>query len=173
MTDVMAGPGARTRTIEWEDPLIGAAAGRGMAGLEYMRAIVRGEIPRPPIAWTLDFLLEEVEEGRAVFVMTPAEFHYNPIGVVHGGIAATLCDSAMGTAVHTLLPAGTGYTTLEIKINLLRPITVATGPVRAEGTALHAGRTTALAEARLTDAAGKLLAYATSTCLILRPNGER
>jgi uncharacterized protein (TIGR00369 family) len=142
-----------------------------MSGLEYMRAIVAGEIPRPPIAWSLDFLLAEVEEGRAVFTLTPAEFHYNPIGVVHGGVAATLLDSAMGCAVHTLLPAGTGYTTLELKVNFLRPMTRDTGTVRAEASVLHAGSRTALAEGRLVDAAGKLLAYATCTCLVFAHRG--
>jgi uncharacterized protein (TIGR00369 family) len=168
MTDTAAAP-ARTRTIEWEDPVAAALRGREMSGLEYMRAMVAGEIPRPPIAWTLDFELAEVEEGRAAFTLHPAEFHYNPIGMVHGGVAATLLDSAMGCAVHSLLPAGVGYTTLELKTNFLRAITRDTGPVRAEATVLHAGSRTALAEARLVDAAGKLLAHATSTCLILRP----
>jgi uncharacterized protein (TIGR00369 family) len=171
MTDIEAEAAARTRTIAWDDPMIGALAGRRMAGIEYLRAIRDGRIPQPPIAWTLDFTLEEVEEGRVTFAATPAEFHYNPIGVVHGGVAVTLLDSAMGSAVHSLLPAGVGYTTLEIKTNLLRAITLDTGPVRAEGTVVHAGRRTALAEGRLTDAAGKLLAHATSTCLILRPEG--
>ena len=170
MTDVAA-PAGRTRTIAWDDPVAGAQRGSRMSGMEYMRAIVAGEIPRPPIAWSLDFELAEVEEGRAVFTLTPREFHYNPIGVVHGGVAATLLDSAMGCAVHSLLPAGLGYTTLELKVNFLRAMTRDTGPVRAEGKVLHAGSRTALAEARLVDAAGKLLAHATSTCLILRPGG--
>ena len=160
---------ARSRTIEWDDPMGGARRGTRMSGMEYMRAIMAGEIPPPPIAGSLDFTLAEVEEGRAVFTLTPAEFHYNPIGVVHGGVATTLLDSAMGCAVHSLLPAGVGYTTLELKVNFLRAMTRDTGPVRAEGSVLHAGSRTALAEARLVDAAGKLLAHATSTCLVIRP----
>ncbi len=171
MTETAAAP-ARTRTIEWDDPMIGARRGMEMSGLEYMRAIVAGEIPRPPIAWSLDFLLAEVEEGRAVFTLTPSEFHYNPIGMVHGGVAATLMDSAMGCAVHSLLPVGVGYTTLELKLNYLRAMTRDTGPVRAEASVLHAGSRTALAEARLVDAAGRLLAHATSTCMILRPEAR-
>jgi uncharacterized protein (TIGR00369 family) len=159
----------RTRTITWEDPMIGAAAAREMTGIEYLRAIASGEIPRPPIAWSLGFQLESVEEGRAVFTMEPAEYHYNPIGLVHGGVAATLCDSAMGSALHSLLPRGVGYTTMELKVNLVRPLTRDTGPVRCEGTVIHAGTRTALTEARLLDGAGKLLAHSTSTCLILRP----
>jgi len=163
----------RERTFTWDDPLRGAHAARGMAGIDYLRAMMAGEFPPPPIANTLDFTLGEVEEGRAVFVCEPAEFHYNPIGMVHGGVAATLMDSAMGCAVHSRLPAGVGYTTLEMKVNLLRAITRDTGPMRCEGTVIHLGRTTALAEARLTDAGGRLLAHATSTCMLLRQEGAR
>ena len=159
----------RERTVAWDDPLVGGRAARTMSGMEYLRAMMRGEFPPPPIAMTLGFTLHEVDDGRAVFGVEPAEFHYNPIGMVHGGVAATLMDSAMGCAVHTRLPAGVGYTTLEMKVNLLRAITMDTGPVKCEGTLLHLGRTTALAEARITDAAGRLLAHATSTCLIVRP----
>jgi uncharacterized protein (TIGR00369 family) len=159
----------RERTVTWDDPLRGARAARAMTGMEYLRAMLAGEYPPPPIAHTLGFTLAEVDDGRAVFTVEPAEFHYNPIGMVHGGVAATLLDSAMGCAVHTRLPAGVGYTTLEMKINLLRAITVDTGPARCEGTLLHLGKTTALAEARLTDESGRLLAHATSTCLLIRP----
>ncbi len=172
MSEAVAAPAERTRTIRWDDPMVGALRGREMSGMEYMRAMIAGELPRPPISWALDFVLTEVEEGRAVFEMEPAEFHYNPIGMVHGGVAATLLDSAMGCAVHSLLPVGVGYTTLEMKVNLLRAITRDTGPVRAEGSVIHAGRTTALAEARLVDASGKVLAYATSTCLVVRPEAR-
>ncbi|HEU4455396.1 MAG TPA: PaaI family thioesterase [Longimicrobium sp.] len=172
MSDTVAAPVERTRTIEWDDPLAGAERGMRMSGLEYMRALIAGEIPAPPIAHSLGFTLAEVGEGRAVFAMEPAEYHYNPIGVVHGGVAATLLDSAMGCALHTTLPAGVGYTTLELKINYLRPMTRDTGPVRAEATIINAGRTTALVEARLVDSAGKLLAHATSTCMILRPEAR-
>ena len=124
----------RERTIAWDDPVAAAARGEGLSGLEYMHAIAAGEIPPPPIAVLLGFALEEVEEGRAVFAVTPQEFHYNPIGVVHGGLAATLLDSAMGCAVHSTLPAGVGYTTLEFKVNFARAITGDTGRVVCEGT---------------------------------------
>src|SRR5215212_11598474 len=124
----------RERTVAWDDPLVGARAAPSMSGIEYLRAMLRGDYPPPPIAMTLGFTLDEVEEGRAVFGMVPAEYHYNPIGMVHGGVAATLLDSAMGCAVQSRLGAGTGYTTLEMKVNLLRAITVDTGPVRCEGT---------------------------------------
>ena len=165
----IAEPAVRERTVAWDDPLAGARAAPSMSGIDYLRAMLRGEYPPPPIAMTLGFTLEEVEEGRAVFALEPAEFHYNPIGMVHGGVAATLLDSAMGCAVQSRLGAGQGYTTLEMKVNLLRALTMDTGPVRCEGTVIHLGRTTALAEARLTDAAGRVLAHATSTCLIVRP----
>jgi uncharacterized protein (TIGR00369 family) len=137
-----------------------------MSGLEFLQAIARGELPGPPIAKTLGFNLAEVEEGRAVFISEPGLHHYNPIGTVHAGFTATLLDSCMACAVHSTLPKGTGYTTMEFKISLLRPMTNETGPVRAEGTLLSRGRRAATAEGRLTDAQGKLLAHATTTCLI-------
>ncbi len=158
----------RTRTFSWEDPHPTAEAGRGLSGLEYLRKIVAGEIPPPPMAALMNFQISELDEGRAVFTVEPAEYHYNPNGVVHGGLAATLLDSAMGCAVHSMLPAGVGYTTLEIKVNYLRPMTRATGRVNAEARTLHVGRSTAMAEARLTDADGKLYAHATTTCIIFR-----
>jgi uncharacterized protein (TIGR00369 family) len=159
----------RRRLVTWEDPLIGASAARTMSGLAYLRAMIAGDIPPPPIASLLGMELIEVAEGRAVFGIEPAEFHYNPIGMVHGGIACTLFDSAMGCAVQSLLPAGAGYTTLEIKVNFIRALTSTTGPVRCEAAAIHVGRSTATAEARLVDAAGKLCGHATTTCMIFRP----
>jgi uncharacterized protein (TIGR00369 family) len=162
----------RERTIAWDDPAAAAAAGRGMSGLEHMRAIAAGAIPPPPIAALMGFELVEVEEGRAVFAVTPGEYHYNPIGVVHGGLAATLLDSAMGCAVHSTLPSGTAYTTLEVKVNFARPITGTTGRVVCEGKLIHRGRTIATAEGRVTaEDTGKLLAHGTTTCLLFAPNG--
>jgi uncharacterized protein (TIGR00369 family) len=158
---------ARSRTYTWEDPMPSAEAGRSMSGIAYLRAIRDGRIPAPPFALTLAMRLVEVEEGQALFECEPAEYHYNPIGVVHGGLAATLLDSAMGCAVQSLLPSGTGYTTLEIKVNFVRALTRATGTVRAEGRIVNQGRRVAVAEARITDAAGKLYAHGTTTCLIL------
>jgi uncharacterized protein (TIGR00369 family) len=158
----------RTRTHTWQDPLASAQAARGLAGIDFLRKIVAGELPAPPIAHTLDYALLEVEEGRAVFGIQPAEIHYNPIGMVHGGIPCTLLDSAMGCAVHSTLPAGVGYTTLELKVNIVKAIGKDTGFLRAEGKLIHAGRSTAVAEGRLVDAAGKLYAHATTTCMILR-----
>lgn len=150
------------------DPLLLAARGRELSGLDYVRAIFSEELPPPPIAVLMDFRGVEVEPGRAVFEMVPGQQHYNPIGSVHGGVALTLLDSAMGCAVHTLLERGVGYTTLEVKTNFVRPILADTGLIRCEGTVLHAGSRVATAEGRLTDSGGKLLAHGTTTCLIIR-----
>jgi uncharacterized protein (TIGR00369 family) len=161
--------GTRTRTISWEDPRALAEAGRGLSGLEYLRKIVAGELPRPPISALMNFQIAELDEGRAVFTVEPAEYHYNPIGVVHGGLAATLLDSAMGCAVHSMLPAGVGYTTLEIKVNYVRPLSAETRGVRAEAKVIHVGGRTATADGRVVDEDGKLYAHATTTCIIFRP----
>ena len=158
----------RTRTVSWEDPHALAEAARGLSGLEYLRKMVAGELPRPPISALMNFGLTELGEGRAVFTAEPAEYHYNPIGVFHGGLAATLLDSAMGCAVHTTLPAGAGYTTLEIKVNYVRPLTDKTGEVRCEAQVVHVGGRVATAEGKITDARGKLYAHATTTCIIFR-----
>ena len=138
----------------------------GKSGLEIMRALLAGELPRPPISGTLDFTLIEVEHGRAVFQGRPLERHYNPLGSVHGGWFATLLDSALGCSVHTALPAGKSYTTLELKVNMLRALSSRVGLVRAEGKIIHVGGQVATAEARLVDAAGKLYAHGTTTCLV-------
>ena len=158
----------RTLAVSWADPRALAEAGRGLSGLEYLRKIVAGELPRPPISALMNFGLVELGEGYAVFGVEPAEYHYNPIGVVHGGLAATLLDSAMGCAVHSMLPAGAGYTTLEIKVNFVRPMTAETGPVRCEAKLIHLGGRTATAEGRVVDEGGKLYAHGTTTCLIFR-----
>jgi uncharacterized protein (TIGR00369 family) len=159
---------ARTRTYSWSDPLAMAAAGRELSGIDFLRAVSEGRLPTPPIAATIDIRMLEIEEGRVVFGAEPGEFHYNPIGVVHASLAMTLIDSAIGCAVHSLLPAGVGYTSLETKVNFVRPLTRETGPVSCEGSVIHAGSRVATGEARLLDASGKLYAHGTSTCLILR-----
>jgi uncharacterized protein (TIGR00369 family) len=135
-------------------------------GLDFLKRLIAGELPAAPIMETLGFRLDAVAAGRAVFRATPEFRHYNPIGTVHAGFAATLLDSAMGCAVHTTLVKGEAYTTLEFKLNLVRPLTEKTGPVAAEGRVVHRGRTVATAEADLKDAAGKLYAHATTTCMI-------
>ncbi|MFD1712933.1 PaaI family thioesterase [Amnibacterium flavum] len=137
----------------------------GATGLEQLQALIRSG-RAPGIATSLDFTLAEVDDGRAVFVGTPGEHAYNPIGTVHGGYAATLLDSACGCAVHSKLSPTQVYTTLELKVSYLRPMTVDTGEVRAEALVLSVGRKAAFAEATLTDAAGKLLATASSTLLV-------
>lgn len=156
----------RSRTYEWEDPMPYVQKGMGMAGLDYMKLMIAGEIPPPPIAKTLGFLLVHVEHGYAVFEGEGQEWHYNPIGVVHGGLAATILDSALGCSVHTSLPQGTGYTTSQLNVNLVRAITKETGKLRCEGRVIHGGRQLATAEATLKDMTGKLYAHGTTTCLV-------
>jgi uncharacterized protein (TIGR00369 family) len=138
-----------------------------MAGLDYVRAIQAGEIPPPPIGVVMNFSIAELDEGRAVFIGEPGEEHYNPIGVVHGGYASTILDSALGCAVHTTCREGVGYTSQTLEVKYLRPITRDTGAVRAEAEVIHRGRRNAVAEAKLTAVeSGKLLGSGTSTCLI-------
>jgi uncharacterized protein (TIGR00369 family) len=135
-------------------------------GLTFLKKLIDGTLPAPPIAETLDFDLIEVEHGKAVFEGRPAFRHYNPLGTVHGGYAMTLLDSCLGCCVHTTMAKGEGYTTLEVKVNLVRAITKDTGPIRATGRVIHRGRTTATAEGDIRDAAGNLLAHGTTTCMI-------
>jgi uncharacterized protein (TIGR00369 family) len=137
--------------------------------LEHLRRIAAGELPPPPFGALLNLKFAELEEGRVVFTAAPIAQHYNLIGTVHGGYIATLLDSAMGCAVLSKLRAGVGWTTLELKVNYIRALTIESGTVRCEGVTLHAGRKVALAEGRVTDAAGKLLAHGTTTCLIIQP----
>jgi uncharacterized protein (TIGR00369 family) len=137
-----------------------------MDGIDLLRGMIEGRFPAPPIMQLIGFDLAEVDKGRAVFEGRPRFEHYNPLGTVHGGYAATLLDSCMGCAVHSTLPKGTGYTTLEFKVSLVRAITADTGPVRAEGSVISSGRRVATAEGRLIDARGRLLAHATTTCLV-------
>lgn len=155
----------RARTPEPGLAYPGHAAKLG--GLDLLQAMIRGEVPDPPITRTLDFYLLEVERGRAVFQGQPGLAHYNPIGSVHGGWQATLLDSAMACAVHTLVEPGFGYTTLEFKIHCVRPLTEKTGPVRAEGRIVASGKRVATAEGRLVDAEGRLYSHGTTTCLIV------
>lgn len=138
----------------------------GKTGLEFMQAMLAGKLPYPHIMDTLDFALVEVAEGRAVFLGTPQLKHFNPLGTVHGGWYATLLDSALGCAVHTTLPAGRGYTTAELGVNIVRAANHKAGPLRAIGTVIHVGRQLATAEARIVGPDGKLYAHATTTCLV-------
>lgn len=157
----------RTRTLTWQDPLASAAQMAGRTGLEYLRAIVAGEIPPPRIAVTLRLAPVAVEEGRVTFEGTPGEEHFNPIGSVHGGYVATLLDSAMGCAVHTLLPAGVGYATQTLELKYVRPIGLESGTLTCAAEVVHSGRRQATAEGKVTDAKGRLCAHGTTTCMIL------
>jgi uncharacterized protein (TIGR00369 family) len=153
--DAGAGPGI----AQWEQIA-------GMTGLQQMQAMLRGETPSPHISDTMDFCLVEVALGRAVFQGTPQLKHYNPLGSVHGGWYATLLDSALGCAVHTMMPIGRAYTTAELSVNIVRAASSKSGPLRAIGTVVHCGRQLATAEGRIVDADGKLYAHATTTCLV-------
>ena len=159
----------RTRTFSWEDPATTAALGRRMSGLEVMRAIVAGALPPPPIARLLDIALIEADRGRVLFAMEPAEWMYNVIDSVHGGIAATLLDSCMGCAVQTTLAAGAGYATGDLHVRYIRPMSQASGRVLAQGAVIHVGSRTAAAEGRLfLESDGSLLAHGTTGCVLLR-----
>ncbi|GAA3785913.1 PaaI family thioesterase [Micromonospora maritima] len=156
----------RSRTFTWSDPVAGAAHVGRRSGLELLRAMIAGELAGPPVMHLIDMARMEADEGRVTVELLPQEFHYNPLGTVHGGVLSTLLDTAAGCAVHTTLPAGVGYTSLDLNVKFLRPVTVDSGTLRCEGTVLQRGRRTALAEARLTDPADRLVAHATSTCLL-------
>jgi uncharacterized protein (TIGR00369 family) len=159
----------RERLVQWNDPGPTVDAVRKAAGIEAIRAIAGGDLPRPPISVLVNFTIAEVAEGRVVVEGYPGEEHYNPIGTVHGGFALTLFDTAMSCAIHTLLPAGVGYTTTDIQVRFIRGMTKDTGPVRCEGIAIHVGRSTAVAEAKLYDGDGRVLGVGTTACAILRP----
>ena len=161
--------GTRHRTVHWDDPAPSAAAATRVTGLAFLEGIRDGTLPSPPIARLLGFTLTEVEPGRAVFECEPSESQYNPIGSVHGGVISTLLDAALSCAVHATLPAGTAYTTAELKVNFVRPVVVGSGRLRAEGRIIHGGGRLATADARLTDLSGKLYAHAVGTCLIFTP----
>jgi uncharacterized protein (TIGR00369 family) len=157
--------GVRSRTFEWSDPAQTAARLGRSSGLEMLRAMRDGELPAPPILHLVGTGIE-VEEGKVTVLMPAAEFHYNPLGTVHGGVIATLLDTAAGCTVHSTLPAGAGYTSLDLMTRFIRPVTVESGLLRCEGGIISRGRRTAVAEAHLYDERGKLLAHATSNCLI-------
>lgn len=157
-----------TKTSREEAPAA-AAEGRGlMSGLEYMRKLASGELPQSGMGKLMGFKFEEVSEGRAVLTVVPDERHHNGIGIAHGGLAATLLDSATGCAINTMMPAGRIFTTLEMKINYVRPIRAGAGPVRCEARVIHVGSRTAYAEGRVMDEQGKLYAHGTATCMLFQ-----
>ena len=158
----------RERTFQWDNPLEGAKQALQMSGLEYLKAMGDGKIPSPPLLHTLDFKPTHLEKGKVIFSFQPQEFHYNPIGSVHGGVISAILDSAMGCTLHSILVAGTGYTTLELKVNFLKAITTKIEELHAVGKIIHAGGRTALVEAQLIDKDNTVYAHGVSTCLILK-----
>ena len=156
----------RRREVIWQDPLVGAALALEMSGLDYLRAVAGGTIARPPVAALLGMGIERIDQGTVTFGLEVGEHLYNPIGSVHGGIFATLLDSAMGCAVHSTLPAGRAYTTLELKVNLVKALTMDTPKVTADGQVISAGSRVATASGRLVGPDGTLFAHATTTCLV-------
>jgi uncharacterized protein (TIGR00369 family) len=161
----------RRREVTWQDPLVGAALARDLSGLEYLTAIAEGRIPGAPIAALLGMSVHSVEPGRVAFGLDVGEHLYNPIGSVHGGVFCTLLDSAMGCAVHSSLDRGQAYTTLELKVNLVKALTVGTPHVIATGQVVSAGRRVATASGQITGPDGTLFAHATTTCLVFEARG--
>lgn len=156
----------RTKTVTWSDPASGADALRSLNGLEWLRAMVRGEAPPAPLAQVLGFNLEQIEPGSIMVTLEPQEFHYNPMGILHGGVAATLFDTSLGCAVQTKLAAGYAAPTMQLQVNYIRPINIDTGTVFCSGSVIHVGKRSATAEGRLTDRDGKLYAHATGTFIV-------
>jgi uncharacterized protein (TIGR00369 family) len=162
----------RRREVSWEDPMVGAALALDLSGLDYLRAIAEGRVPPPPIAVLLGMGIAEVQPGRVTFSLEVGEHLYNPIGSVHGGVFCTLLDSAMACAVHSTLDRGQAYTTLELKVNLVRALTVGTPGVLATGQVISTGRRVATASGQITGPDGTLYAHATTTCLVFEPHQQ-
>ncbi|MFJ6087878.1 PaaI family thioesterase [Streptomyces sp. NPDC092369] len=159
----------RERTFTWADPLALASACAGLSGMEMFQAMAEGRLPLPPVMSTLGISDLSFDEGRVRLTLDPQECHYNPLGSVQGGVYGVLLDAAFGFAVHTRLPAGVAYTSLDLSVKFLRPVTIDRGPVFAEATVVHLGRRTALAEGRIADSHDRIYATANSSCLIMRP----
>ena len=162
----------RSRNVTWEDPLVGAALALDLSGLDYLRAMAEGRIPPPPIAALLGLGIVDVQPGQVTFKLDVGEHLYNPIGSVHGGVFCTLLDSAMGCAVHATLDRGQAYTTLELKVNLVKALTVNTPTVVATGQVINAGRRVVTASGQITGPDGTLYAHATTTCLVFEPHPD-
>jgi uncharacterized protein (TIGR00369 family) len=163
----------RSRTITWEDPAVLAAEGRGMPGREFLQSVIDGHLPPPPMMALIDAELLSVGDGEAVFRCTPDESSYNPIGMVHGGLLCTLLDSAAGCAVHTRLPAGVGYSAVEIKVSFLKALRAGGGAVEVHGRALQVGRRIAFAEAHARNGDGDLVGHATCSIALAQPAASR
>jgi uncharacterized protein (TIGR00369 family) len=156
----------RERSYTWGDPHVLAEAATGLPGIDFLQRVSSGELPLPPAGATTGIAPVGVGDGWARFELEPAEWHYNPLGTVHGGILATLADTALGCAVHTKLPAGTSYTSMDLTIKFTRPATLGSGMLTCEGTVVALGRRSATAEARITDMADRVIAHAVTTCLL-------
>ena len=162
----------RSKTIEWHDPMGSARQAQQLDGLTFMQAVIDGSVPPPPIASLMNMQFASVEKGSAVFTLDPDESMYNPIGGIHGGTMCTLLDSVVGCAVHSTLPAGFGYTSVEIKVNYIRAATQDSGVLTATGTVKKGGRRIAFAEGEVTDSQGRVVANATSTLLVFEIPGQ-
>jgi uncharacterized protein (TIGR00369 family) len=158
----------RTRIVTWEDPMEAAAAATSMSGLDYLRAIISGDVARPPLGQLLGIQITGSDEGRAEFTLDTGEHLYNPFGGVHGGVLATVLDSALGCAVQSTLPAGVGSTTVDLNVTFLRPATRETGRLTCEAEVIHCGRRIATARGRVIDDEARIYATGTTTCMILR-----
>jgi len=157
------------RLVTWQSPSLYINQMRQMSGTEYINAVRAGDMPVSPMLKLLDIHGREWHEGYALFTVVPQEFHYNPMGIAHGGLACALLDTAMAVSVMTMLPQGVGYVTLEIKINFTKPMVSESGEMRAEGRAIHVGSKTATADGRIMDANGVIYAHGTTTLLLTRP----
>jgi uncharacterized protein (TIGR00369 family) len=159
----------RSKTVAWQDPAALAAAGATLPGREFLQAILDSRLPPPPMAALVGAEIVSIGEGEAVFRCTPDESTYNPLDMVHGGLLCTLLDTAAGCAVHTLLPAGAGFSSIEINVSFLKPLRAGTGEIKAHGRALKVGRRIAFAEAHARDQGGELVGHATASLVINRP----
>jgi uncharacterized protein (TIGR00369 family) len=170
LTDTAAAPNGwgerRSKVVSWHDPAPTTAAGLAMPGIEYLRAMVDGTLPPPPISGLMDFDMASAEPGRVVFTCRPDESSYNPIGAVHGGVVCTLLDSVAGCALHSTLPLGKGYTSIELKVNYLKAVRASSGLLTAIGTVVKSGSRVGFTEGVVTDASGAVVATATSTLLV-------
>ncbi|HEX5859631.1 MAG TPA: PaaI family thioesterase [Microbacterium sp.] len=164
----MAPDAERSRSITWDDPKPPLAASRDLDGLAYLRALLAGTYPPPPISRLMNFWIVSADPGEAVFECEPGEYHDNPLGMVHGGLACTLLDTVVGCAAHTTLPKGVGYTSIDLNVSYLRPITSASGVIRATGRVVKGGQRVIFASGEIQDAAGRTLATATSSLLVLK-----
>lgn len=164
----MAPDAERSRSITWDDPKPPLAASRDLDGLAYLRALLMGTYPPPPISRLMNFWIASAEPGEVVFECEPGEYHDNPLGMVHGGLACTLLDTVVGCAAHTTLPKGVGYTSIDLNVSYLRPITSTSGVIRATGRVVKGGQRVIFAEGVIEDAAGRPLATATSSLLVLK-----